>query len=635
MAQKLSQDTRIVQLTTPLGKDELVLVRLDGTEGLSELFEYRVEALSEKADINFDQAIGKQCCVKVKQFNKEREFNGILVEAQWLGVHNDFYLYRLVLRPWLWLLSQKADCRIFQEKKVPEILKEVFGDASLGKFEVKVSDEGPKRDYCVQYRETDLNFVSRLMEKEGFYYFFKHEGGDHTLVVVDSPNAHQPCKGLATVPFLPPGGSYVRKEPRIYDWTSRRRHCTGKVELNDYDYENPNTSLMADANASESYSNSKLEVYDYPGNYNDRSAGARYAKIQLESEQALDHRRHGKGEAVSLFPGGTTKLEGHPSTEQNKEYLVVRCSHSFVAENYRSVAGIGPTDEIYYGHYEFQLKMRPFRAPLVTPKPLIHGIQTALVVTKDKGGSEEIDVEKLTEIYVRFYWDRKGSRSCKLRCAQVWSGKQWGGQFIPRVGMEVVVEFLEGDPDRPLVVGCVYNDDNKPPHELPGKKNIAGVKSDSTKGHGGYNEMNFDDTKKSEKVTFHAEKDHAKTVKHAETTEIGETFEVPLGSPSREVTIKNGDDKLTVKSGDHNLEVSTGNQKIKINLTQKTDVGVQIEIICGPGPQSKITMNPAEIKLEAMMITLDAQILLKLHGMMVQMQGDAMTQIQGGIVMIN
>jgi len=226
---------------------------------------------------------------------------------------------------------------------------------------------------------------------------------------------------------------------------------------------------------------------------------------------------------LSLFAGGLTKLREHPQDAQNIEFLIVRAAHSFIAEDYATVSTPTTTDP-YYGSYEFMPSDRPFRAPIVTPKPLIHGIQTAKVVTKDEGGSEEIDAEALSEIYVRFHWDRKKKRSCKLRCAQVWSGKKWGGQFIPRVGQEAVVEFLEGDPDRPLVIGTVYNDEYKLPYEIPSNKTISGIKSDSTKGSGGYNEWQFEDKKGSEKIGLHAEKDYDLVIRHAETRTIGETF---------------------------------------------------------------------------------------------------------------
>jgi type VI secretion system secreted protein VgrG len=600
MAAPLTQDHRVGVFTTPLGKDVLVLVRLDAVEGLSQLFEFRIEALSEKPDLNFDGAIGQQCTLKIKTYGREREFNGIMVEAQWVGAKDHYYSYRVVLRPWFWLLTRTTDCRIFLDKKAPEIIKEVFQDRGFTDFESKLTDEGsyPKLEYCVQYRETDFNFITRLMEKEGIYYFFKHEGGKHKLVMSDSKSSHQPVPGRASTPYLPNIGQFHRKEEHVYEWISERRFETGKVELNDYNYETPNAQMRSDAKGSERYTRSDMEVYDYPGKYKEKSIGERYAKIQLESEQARDHHRHANGDSMSLFAGGLTTLKEHPQGSQNIEYLIVHAAHTFMAEAYATGAG-SAGGAPYYGSYEFMPSDRPFRAPIVTPKPLIHGIQTAKVVTKDQGSSEEIDVEKLTEIYVRFYWDRKNKRSCKLRCAQVWSGKKWGGQFIPRVGQEAVIEFLEGDPDRPLVVGTVYNDNNKPPYDLPGDKTIAGIKSQSTKDKpSGYNEWHFEDKKDSEKITVHAEKDLDTTILNSETRTIGERFKPPMGSPSRKTQLKNGDDVLDVDMG-------------QILHTAK----VKIELKVGA---SKITITPANITIDSPTITIKSAGLMVIQGLPVK-----------------
>jgi type VI secretion system secreted protein VgrG len=605
----LSQDKRIGQLSTPLGKDVLVLVRFDGTEGLSELFEFRVEALSERADIDFDEVIGQQCSLKFATYGQQREFNGILVEAQWLGVSSDHYSYRIILRPWLWLLSHTTDCRIFSNKKVPDIIKEVFQDRGFTDFEFHLSDEGsyPQWEYCVQYRETDLNFVTRLMEKEGIYYFFRHDGGKHTLILADSKSAHQPVPGRMKTPFIPvatgPGTARPQKH-HIYEWVSERRFQTGKVELKDYNYQKPNVQMLSDAKASERYTHSDLELYDYPGNYKEQSVGERYAKIQLESEQARDHRRHGNGDAMSLFPGGLTTLEKHPSDAQNVEYLTVRAAHSFVDEMYRT-GGHKPATETYYGSYEFLPSDRRFRAPIVTPKPRIYGIQTAKVVTKNDGSSEEIDVEGLSEIYVRFHWDRKKKRSCKLRVAQVWSGKGWGGQFIPRVGMEVVVEFLEGDPDRPLVVGTVYNEECKPPYPLPGNKTMAGTKSNSTPGGGGFNEFVFEDKKSSENIRMHAQKDYNVTIEHDmcqhvfndrsrdvkqnETVKIGANQTLTIDGHRTE-TVNSGE-TVTVNGG--RTHTVNGVQSTTISLAETHTVGAaRMHTV---GAAEAITVGAAQI----------------------------------------
>src|SRR3954453_5230540 len=555
MGQVLTQDTRICELTTPLGKDVLVFVSLEATEGLSQLFEFRIDCLSEEADIDFDKAIGQQCTLKIKMYGKEREFTGILVEAQWLGSKDTYYSYRILLRPWLWLLSRTSDCRIFQDKKASDIIRDVFKERGFDDVEFKLREDSynPKLEYCVQYRETDLNFVCRLMEQNGIYYFFKHEGGKHTLVLADSKSSHSPINGLASIPYIPLTGADRRGEQHIYEWVSERRFRTGKIELNDYNYLKPNAQMVSDAKGSEHYTRSEMEFYDYPGKFKEKAEGERYAKIQLQAEQAMDRRRRGAGDAVNLFPGGLTKLEKHSKDSQNVEYLVVRATHSFSIESYRTG---GPSDagqHVYFGSYEFLPSDRPFRAPMTTPKPRINGIQTAKVVTKDDNSSEEIDVESLGEIYVRFFWDRKKKGSCRLRVAQVWSGKRWGGQIIPRVGQEVVVEFLEGDPDRPLVIGTVYNDEYKLPYEIPSNKTIAGIKSDSSKGGGGYNEWNFEDKKGSEKIGLHAEKDYERVIRHAETRTIGETF----GSgTSRTTTLKNGDDRLDIENGSQHVTIS-------------------------------------------------------------------------------
>ena len=608
MARKLTQDTRICELTTPLGKDVLVFAGLEATEGLSELFEFHIECLSENDHINFDDAIGQQCTLKMKMHGKERQFSGILVEAQWLGPKSGYYGYRILLRPWFWLLSRTSDCRIFQDKKASDIIKDVFQDRGFTDVEFKLTEDSqnPKLEYCVQYRETDLNFVSRLMEQHGMYYFFRHEGDKHTLVLADSKSSHSAVDGLASIPYVALTGSDRHKEQLIHSWTTGRRFRTGKIELNDYNYQKPNAQMVSDAQGSESYTRSQMEMYDYPGRYIEKKYGERYAKIRLQSEQALDHRTYGNGEAVNLFPGGLTKLERHWQEPQNVEYLVVRARHSFALEAYRSGSDGGRQDT-YFGSYEFLPSKQPYRAQIVTPKPVINGIQTAKVVTKDDDSTEEIDVEKLGEIYVRFHWDRKKKRSCRLRVAQVWSGKKWGGQIIPRVGQEAVIEFLEGDPDRPLVIGTVYNDEYKPPYELPAKKTIAGLKSESTKnGAGDYNEWNFEDKKGSEKITIHAQKDLDVVVRDTETRTIGEDH---AGGASRKTTLKMGDDQLDVKFGSQNISIALQQtvDALMIALTGK----VMIKLKVGA---NFILIHPAGITIEGGIVAIHAQGPLIAHG---------------------
>jgi type VI secretion system secreted protein VgrG len=620
MDSPLKQDTRSGRLTTPLGQDVLVLARFEGNEGLSELFEYRVEAHS-KDEVNYDSLLGKACTVTMESYGHQRQFNGILVEAQWIGKRYDLHVHRLVLRPWLWLCSRTSDCRFFQEKTAPEIIQEVFQDRGFTDFRLSLSETHPKREYCVQYRETDFAFVSRLMEHEGMYYFFEHTSDKHTLVLADSMSAHSPVPGHATMPYIDLGNAEAREKQHIYQLISERRFRTGKVELNEYNELQSKADQKASKKGDAKYTRSDMEFYDYPGKYKNRGDGERYAKFVLEAEQALDERRHTSGNAVSLFPGGLTKLKDHPKESENTDYLIVRSSHLYVAEYYRSTMDLGV--EEYSGQFELLPKKgsKVFRAPIVTPKPLIHGIQTAKVVGEE---GEEIDVDKHGRIKVEFFWDRKKKQSCRIRVAQVWSGKTWGGQIIPRIGQEAVVEFLEGDPDRPLVIGTVYNDEYMHPYELPSKKTQSGLKSDSTKGGGGYNEWKFEDKKGSEEITIHAQKDLDITVLNKETRTIGQNFLPPKGSPSRETAIKFGDDSLKIELGDQTVSIPLGKQS--------TSALMSISFTTIP---SSVTITPASISMTAPTINITGMAVVNVTAPVINLTGvvnlTGMLNITGGL----
>src|SRR5215471_16667503 len=602
MSGTLGQSERVAELKTPLGKDVLALVRFEGTEGLGELFEYHVEALSEEEDIDFDKAIGQSCTIKLGAFKeKERIYDGVLTEARWIGMRQDFFHYRLVLRPWLWLLGHKADSRIFLDKNVKDIIQDVFTKAGFSDYEFRTSGDYDKIEYCVQYRETDLAFVCRLMEQFGIYYFFEPSDGKHLLVLCDSRSSHKPIPELSTVPFYPLADKDLHVEQHLNEWTWERRFRTGKVQFNDYDYLQPKKDLKAPKEASEKYQHSKLEVYDYPGKHDDKGKGEKFAQYRLEAEQALDRRRHPNGDAPCLYPGGLVTVEKHPTQAENKEYLIVRASHAFASQHYMSGDARTATDpdQVYYGRYEFLESERPFRNLPLTPKPRIYGIQTAKVVTKKGEDGEEISTDEHGRIWVQFFWDREPQKTCPIRVAQVHASKQWGGQFIPRVGMEVVVSFLEGDPDRPLVTGCVYNNDNKYPYDLPSNKTQQGWKTDSSKGHSGYNELMFEDKAHSELIRMHAEKDHDVTVKNAETHTIGEEFMPPKGSPSRSAVLKNGDDQLTIQMGDHTISIPMGSQTTTAMLTVSHTVGM-----------TSVTLTPAAKSVVAPMINHTAQAII-------------------------
>lgn len=610
----LVQAQRVAILKTPLGEDTLVLVRFDGQEGLGQLFEFRIDALSTDQDIDLDGAIGRNCSVTYKTFGVQRFFNGVLVEARWLGPRDSNFGYRLVLRPWFWLLSRTSDCRIFENKTVVDIIKTVFSDRGFHDFRDATTESYQQIEYCVQYRETDIDFVSRLMEQYGIYYFFEHTEDKHTLVMADSKSSHQRVPELGTLDFIALAGADRHPRQHVSEWVADRRFRTGKIELKDYDYQKPNAKLLADANGSAQYTHADMELYDYPGRYKEQQDGNSFAKVQLEAEQAQDHRRLGFGDAASLFPGGLTELQNQIKPSENMEYLVLGASHHIAVEGYRS-GGVTGGDQAYQGSYEFLPSDQPFRMPLSTPKPFVHGPQTAKVVGKS---GEEIDVDEYGRILVQFYWDRKKMQSCRVRIAQVWSGKQWGGVYIPRIDMEVVVVFVEGDPDRPLVTGTVYNGNNKVPYDLPDNKTVAGWKSDSSKGHGGYNELIFEDKKKSEKIGIHAQKDLNIVVLNKETREIGKDFLPPMGAPSRETTLKNGDDSLKIEMGDQTIDIDLGSQAITVMQKATRDAKL---MIADSVIMSSVSITPASISITAPVINLTAATAINLTAPTITLTG--------------
>jgi len=623
---QLNQASFAGALKTPLGDNVLALKSFSGNEGLGELFEFQVVALSKEENVDFDKALGQACTIRLKTYEqKERYFCGILTYAQWagseVGEESEYSHYRLVLRPWLWLLGHRADCRIFLDKDVKEIIKKVFTDAGFSSgtdFKDRTTGQYDKIKYCVQYRESDLAFVSRLMEQYGIYYYFEHKDGQHTMVLADSRASHSAVPDLPRVKYHMQTVAYRRVEQEINSWRSERHFRTGKFEFNDYDYLKPAKKLRASKETSESYTRSRFEVYDYPGKYDERDKGERFAQFWLEAEQAIDRRRTADGDAPSLFAGGLVTVEKHPTAAENKEYLLVRVNHYFGTQFYGSSQARDAVG--YQGNYEILPSDRPFRSLPLAPKPRICGIQTAKVVAKKDEDGEEISTDKHGHIWVQFHWDREPQKSCPIRVAQSWASKQWGEQFIPRIGMEVVVEFLEGDPDRPLVTGCVYNGDNKVPYELPDHKTQSGVKSDSSKGHNGYNEFMFEDKKGDELVRMHAQKDHDVTVRNSETWTIGEAFMPPQGSASRSTTLENGDDSLTIKKGSRKVEITLGGQSTHALTSIDTTSDMKIGHAVGPGSPltSQDLMIPGIFMKALAMVEIEAPIVIVKGNLWVQ-----------------
>jgi type VI secretion system secreted protein VgrG len=595
-----TQAHRTGYLTTALGKDKLLLLRATVTEGLSELFEIQVDALSTELIASFNTAIGEKSCLVINgNDGKPRYFNGIMTAAQWTGTYRSHYSYRITIRPWFWLLSRVSNCRIFKDKTVDAIITEVFGGHSeIAKFRPSLDASYDQIPYCVQYRETDFDFVCRLMEEFGIYYFFEHSESQHVLALVDSKSAHKPKEGLATVGYGTFEGGQRRLAESYWAWTAERTFNSGKVVYNDYDFKSPSTKLISKAEGGGGYKNDKLEVYDYPGRYKTAAIGDKLAQVRLESIQARDNRCYAAGDSVFSMPGALVNLSGHKSKELNCAYLIVRAVHQYSGVEYSSV---GPVvdDEIYSGRYELLPTKIPFRAPQLTSRPVVHGPQTAVVC-----GNGEIDVDSDGCIMVQFHWDRDKVQSRRVRVAQVWSGKAWGGIYIPRVGQEVVVQFIEGDPDRPMVIGTVYNGEHALPYDMEKEYTIAGVKSDSTLGSGGYNEFIFDDKKGSELVRLHAQKDLSSVIEN--------------------------DEKRDVK---HDVTRHVGNSEtVQIDNTLKITANQMIELTVG---KSKITMDPASITIKSSLIKIEAEVSLIENSPLTMVEGKTTLILKGGVVLIN
>jgi len=596
MANPYKQERRQGKLNTPLGEDALVLRRFDGVEAMSELFEYRVEAASHGKEPDLDRLLGRNCTVSIKAPKGEtRYFDGILTEAQLIGIEDKDFIYRMVLRPWLWMLSKRSNCLIFHELTAPEIIARIFDEHSgFAEYRQVLNESYPVKEYCVQYRESDLAFVCRLMEENGIGYHFVHEEGKHTLVMGDGVSAYDSVPRESRR-YVPSQSGHWRDDEHFNVWRPARSFTSGKVTLEEYDFKKPTTELQTDKSQASDYENGELELFDYPGKYTEEGDGKKLARWWLESEQTTDQRYFASGDCVTCPPGYRVRLEDHHNEAHNKEYLILRAVHSYATQRYGSTTM--RDNEGYHGTHEMMPSDRPYRPPQVTPEPRVYGPQTATVV-----GDGDIDCDEYGRVLLRFHWDRKSDQSMRVRVAQVWASQKWGGMFIPRVGMEVVVDHLEGDPDQPIVIGCVYNDDNMPPYDLPGEKNKAGWKSQSTPGGAGYNELVMDDTAGDELVRFHAQRNLESTIENNETRDVG--FE----------------------------------RKTTIGMTDTLDVGIQRSVTAGVQMSltvggSSIVMTPVSIAITSPTITLNGSAVVSVTaGASITMTTSGLFQTTAGAI---
>jgi type VI secretion system secreted protein VgrG len=565
------------RLSTTLGADALQFLSMSATEELGRLFSFDVLALSTDHDIAPTSLLGTKATVTIELGDgQERHFNGLVCGFAAEGVHaRAHYRYRLVLRPWLWLATRRADTRIFQHLSVVDIIKQVF-EPFTPDFELKLSASYAPREYCVQYRESDFNFVSRLMEQEGIYYHFNHADGRHTLVLEDAPGAHQPCPVQSEFVFRNAVDRLVDIEP-ITEWSATRQVHTGKVVLTDYDFAKPATSLLADHASDRPDAVAKLEVYDYPGDYLVQGEGQRYARLRQQEYDADVARVHGAGPVRALATGHRFKLKEHPQPSQNKDYLVVSTQIEARLGGYES----GRNELHFHNRFTAIDSKTTWRSRCTTPRPTVSGLHTAKVVGV---AGEEIYTDEHGRIKVHFHWDRHGKRdgsdTCWIRVASPWAGPMRGWVSVPRIGDEVIVDFIEGDPDRPLVTGSVYNGTQPPPWALPANKTQTGLLTRSTKGGAGETNANvfrFEDKKGSEQVWLHAEKDQLIEVEHDEDHTVGndrrKTIDRDETTHVKRDRTETVDRHETITIGVNRTESVGNNESISIGANRSVSIG--------------------------------------------------------------
>jgi type VI secretion system secreted protein VgrG len=524
---------------------------------------------------------------------------------------------------------------------VPDILKKVFTGFQV-KYELQ--DTYEPRNYCVQYRETDFDFASRLMEEEGIYYYFVHSGGAHEMIIADTPQSHRDCPGKSTIPFFVNVGSDDNFIGAISTFLSDYKIQTGKVTLWDYNFQLPTNHLDLEQPSRFSFGDSqKLEMYDYPGGYArkydgiDKSGGEQSGELNkvfndrqatvkkmMESMDAQVTTATGNSDCCSITAGYRFTLAQHPNSSLNKQYTLLTVTHE-AEQNPSYVSNEGATDPYTnsftcIAHGAGQPGFRPMQK---TPRPVVQGSQTATVVGP---AGEEIFTDKYGRVKVQFNWDREGkvneASSCWVRVAQTWAGNKWGTMFIPRIGMEVLVHFLEGDPDQPIITGCVYNPQTMPPYTLPDEKTKSTIKSNSSKGGGGFNEFRFEDKKGSEQIFIHAEKNQDIRVKNDCMETIMHDRHLIVENDQYEKVKK---DKHLQVQGDHNEKVD-GTMSLKVGSDLQQKVGSNYALEAGMGVHIKAGMSAV--------IEAGTSVTMKVGGNFVNISPAGVT-ISGTMVLIN
>jgi type VI secretion system secreted protein VgrG len=636
---------RVMEITTPLG-DDLLFHGMHAREELSRLFDYQLDLLSVKPDIDVDKILGKNVTVKLAlPDDSTRYYNGFVTRFSQGARYGRYTRYSATVRPWLWFLTRTTDCRIFQEMTVPDIVKKVFADHPTADFAFELTGSYKKWTYCVQYRETDFNFVSRLLEQEGIYYYVRHTDGHNTVVLTDSTSKHVPTPGYEKISFVSPE-EVVRPElERITKWDFEREIQPGVYVHDDYDLERPSVELRTRKTLIRSYEPSDYEVYDYPGLYMQKADGEQYAGVRIDEFGTQFEVAHASTNAKGINVGSLLTLEHFPREDQNGEYLILSASHNLQFSDYEALPSRADGTE-YRCSFTAMTSKQQFRSRRSTPKPFVQGPQTAIVVGP---AGDEIHTDKYGRVKVQFHWDRYGTKdensSCWIRVSHPWAGKGWGSVATPRIGQEVIVEFLEGDPDQPIITGRVYNAEQQPPFGFPGGAVLSGIKSQTHKG-AGYNELSMDDTAGKEKVNIHAQYDMDTTVEHDKKVIVksgNRSLNVNTGTNTE--TIK-GNASLTVQAGNRAVDVTGGSYTADVHggdilgtasaAVKLHGQGAGVEILGNGGPGVKVSGTPNFEAMGASKASIDSPVVdighgtISIHGTgKVTINGDGNVEVTG------
>ncbi|PCK09663.1 MAG: type VI secretion system tip protein VgrG [Alteromonadaceae bacterium] len=574
----ITQENRSIAISDfSLGTDALILTSFSGSEYISDLFEFQICVMSENQEIAPDTIVGKSGTVTL-QDEHQRTFHGFIRAFSYGEINSHNYReYRLTMVPWMWFLSRTNNHRIFQEKTAQDIITKIFSDYGFSDYQYRAAG-GAVREYCVQHNESDLHFVSRLLEEEGIAYYFKHEAGKHDLILVDQANAYEdaPQTDLEYTKGSSP-------KEQISRWQRSANFKKGQWTLSDYNFHEPSRRLYANTTTTSSFANNaKFEHYEYAAMH-DFATGDPTARIRQEAEEADIDTISATSDCSTFYAGAKFRLAKHESSAQQGEYIITSIHHDAYDESHKSEGSNAGSS--YLNNYTCIPSDVHFRPQQRHKRPYMRGPQSA-IVTGPSG--EEIYVDAMNRVKVQFYWDRDGvqdeNTTCFIRVMQFWAGNGWGSSFIPRIGHEVIVDFIDGDPDRPIITGTVYNGRNSPPF---GSKTQSGIRTRSSKNGSGQNsnELRFDDATGAEQIYVHAEKnldtevendetllvenDRTKTVVHDENSNIQHDRNKTVDNNQTEVIGKN----KTIDVGENHAETIGKNVRITVGENHEESIG--------------------------------------------------------------